>query len=688
MTPTPSKSKFRRFIRWLFIVVGAVVTFGAGYKLALEAVLHGKLEPSTRFGMIALPVGYTIALLFLVLLVISILRHISRHVKWLSRLGSSLFTWRMARRLLAGLVILATLIAVFYAEENWRGKRAWEKCKRDLEAKGEVLDWSAYIPAPIPDEQNIMKAPNMAKWFYKNSPEALSTNSLSSRFNFRRFFDPAKTNNPQPPILIARIVVVPTVVEAKNAGEISMQFPATGSGERLAKFIVDIVGPSTAGSQNLTFVQRSFSQIKPSRVFLQTDQRLSVTDLSQIIPASLVSSNVGHLRVEADVDPSSFRVVLATNPVITAADYLTVSDAWVPELNLIREALKRPQSRLEGDFQRPFDMPTLNFVAIRSVAQVAALRAQCCLLLGRSEQAFHELSLLYELRRFLAGKPAMVVSAMIDVAITGLYTSVIADGLKLHAWREPELIALQKQLHEITLPPVVTDSFRCERALQCQTLQVIPSRKLAEVYSLTDPSRSLWKRITDRAFPTYLLFKFAPRGWIYQNLVTIAAGEQDAIRILNPETQLIEPGKAAEVSRRLERLRTRWSPFTIVASFTLPNYGKAMQATAQNQTLVNQAFVACGLERYRLAHGEYPETLDALVPQFVEKLPRDIIGGQPRHYRRTDPPSPRGSGAASGKFVLYSVGWNETDDGGKPGRTKNGSLDYIRGDWVWETAGR
>jgi hypothetical protein len=99
----------------------------------------------------------------------------------------------------------------------------------------------------------------------------------------------------------------------------------------------------------------------------------------------------------------------------------------------------------------------------------------------------------------------------------------------------------------------------------------------------------------------------------------------------------------------------------------LPNFTKAMQTTARNQTLANEAYLACGLERYRLTHGQYPETLDALVPQFAEKPPHDIIGGQPLKYRR----------AADGQFVLYSVGWNEKDDGGVPGQT------VADGDWVW-----
>ena len=73
--------------------------------------------------------------------------------------------WRIPRRILIALAILATLIAIFYTEEDWRGKRAWENCKRELEAKGMVLDWEKFIPPPVPDDQNFFKAPKMANWF-------------------------------------------------------------------------------------------------------------------------------------------------------------------------------------------------------------------------------------------------------------------------------------------------------------------------------------------------------------------------------------------------------------------------------------------------------------------------------------------------------------------------------------------
>jgi Sigma-70 region 2 len=76
-----------------------------------------------------------------------------------------------------------------------------------------------------------------------------------------------------------------------------------------------------------------------------------------------------------------------------------------------------------------------------------------------------------------------------------------------------------------------------------------------------------------------------------------------------------------------------------------------------------------------LARANDPESLDALAPQFIAKVPHDVIGGGPLHYRRTD----------DGQFVLYSVGWNETDDGGvavlNKGSTAN--VDINEGDWVW-----
>ena len=106
----------------------------------------------------------------------------------------------------------------------------------------------------------------------------------------------------------------------------------------------------------------------------------------------------------------------------------------------------------------------------------------------------------------------------------------------------------------------------------------------------------------------------------------------------------------------------------------VPAVIKSAMKSAFAQTAIDLARVACALERYRLAHGSYPETLGELEGQFIEKIPHNIINGEPLKYRRTE----------GGRFVLYSVGWNETDDGGIPGRSSTGrGHRQDEGDWVW-----
>ena len=68
-----------------------------------------------------------------------------------SRVLRHLFSTRLLGRFLFAAACAATLLGVLYAVENWRGRQAWEKCRRDLETKGAKLNWDAFVPAPVPD---------------------------------------------------------------------------------------------------------------------------------------------------------------------------------------------------------------------------------------------------------------------------------------------------------------------------------------------------------------------------------------------------------------------------------------------------------------------------------------------------------------------------------------------------------
>jgi len=83
---------------------------------------------------------------------------LARRVQWFWSLSLA------GRGVVIGLVAVA-LFAAFYSEENWRGKRTWEACRRDLAARGVELDWSKFAPPPVPDDQNFAMTPFLAPLF-------------------------------------------------------------------------------------------------------------------------------------------------------------------------------------------------------------------------------------------------------------------------------------------------------------------------------------------------------------------------------------------------------------------------------------------------------------------------------------------------------------------------------------------
>ncbi len=80
-------------------------------------------------------------------------------------------------RMLVKLLMLAVgLICVlafgwwlYCQSENAYGRKEWARVKAALEAKGERLDWAAFIPAEVPDTENFMRTPFMEGTVYRDT---------------------------------------------------------------------------------------------------------------------------------------------------------------------------------------------------------------------------------------------------------------------------------------------------------------------------------------------------------------------------------------------------------------------------------------------------------------------------------------------------------------------------------------
>ena len=779
MNETPKAKSARRIPRTLLIWLASFILIALATGIALLPTDGTpKKSPDILWSLFFGVLGASILVCLLVF------------IRWLG-------CWHNLRRALVGLAILATLAAIFYTEEDWRGKRAWDNCKRELEAKGEVLDWNAYIPPPVPDDQNFFKAPHMTEWFVKhtnatapnelyeklsrfptNNPVVLAewtwqplltakniaaANSenadlvlkYSSTLSRPHIFTEANVpvvsdENPDTnaPIAVIQFHDVPLTTAIKNLarqaginylldpnigynqpgknGQIKsepslsvrwkiitaraallalldnfdlqlIENPNAGlaritlknsdtpqiyaspalNGE-IKQLLQNVVGTNIIGARGDRLLAKSPAEIKPTRIILESGQKPDpeiIAWFTQCFPTNVTGGGSPRIHIEPPIGtipvPNTFRVIL--DHASSAADYLAWSDQAVPDFDLIREALKRPYARMDGDYSIPAESPIPNFLAVRSMAQVLAERAQCHFLLNQPEQALDDLTRIHDMCHLLeaapTGKPMFLVSSMINVAVSGLYVDTIAYSFQKNAWQEPQFAALQKQLAEINLTPLVFESLKEGPAFACRDAEILPLPKMAS-YGRFDAET--WQdKVFDRLYDWLW-----PRGWTYQNMVNVVQVDQNWLAGFDLAHETISPHTMDSALQNVSNFLDRKSPFRILATIAVPNFVKAEQVTAYNQTMVNEAQIACALERYHLAYGDYPETLDTLAPQFMEKIPHDIIGGQPLHYHRTD----------DGKFLLYSVGWNETDDGGLDVSTqnKNGVTDFTKGDWVWK----
>ena len=108
----------------------------------------------------------------------------------------------------------------------------------------------------------------------------------------------------------------------------------------------------------------------------------------------------------------------------------------------------------------------------------------------------------------------------------------------------------------------------------------------------------------------------------------------------------------------------RLHPLRYPASVMIIDGVAFAKTQAVHEATMRLARVTLTLRQYELCHRECPDALDELVPEYMDSVPLDPFSGEPLLYR------PQEDG-----FLLYSIGRNLKDDGGRP--------DEFDGDWIW-----
>jgi len=122
---------------------------------------------------------------------------------------------------------------------------------------------------------------------------------------------------------------------------------------------------------------------------------------------------------------------------------------------------------------------------------------------------------------------------------------------------------------------------------------------------------------------------------------------------------------------------TNWNRRTFILQEVFDSGEGQRLRMATTETKRRMLVAAIALKRYQMHHGNYPEQLSALVPEFVSSVPMDFMDGQPLRYRLQK----------DGSYLLYSVAADGKDNGGKSEMSGNVSAGFKFGadgtDWVW-----
>ena len=346
-----------------------------------------------------------------------------------------------------------------------------------------------------------------------------------------------------------------------------------------------------------------------------------------------------------------------------AADVLrAIEHRFGPDLAELAEAERRPHAVFPVKWELGIAAMLPHMQQIQTAAKVHALRLSAHLAQRNTAAAYAEFRGLQRLYQALEKEPTLI-SGLVRISVLQIAVSGVWEGVVAGAWDAASLERIQSDLagHDL----LSDASFACsaERAFLNSVLDNARSGKTpfggAEMGLDGDPARQM-------------LFRAIPKipGWILLNQMAINRYyDQFPARFDGKAARFYDTGATDAELQAINRSIVKQHIYLLYRTM-IPAITNVEKKFLYTHTALQLSALACALERCRLAEGAYPETLASLVPRYVSTLPHDVMTGEPLHYRRT----------ADGKFLLYSVATNGTDDGGAIGEKKN---DATQLDWAW-----
>lgn len=508
-----------------------------------------------------------------------------RHLPSLHRVLGSRRCWKALGFTALGLI---TLLALFYAVENWRGARAWKAVRDQLRAQGEPLSFAELVPPMPPEEENFAMTP-----FFRGA--------------FDKTIDPAT---------------------GKARWELWQEQRNEQRRPKLGPLGLDLDGTWRLGERARV-------------VWKEWELREVEKELSAPLNTNDPFGVLGQFVGQASGD-----------------------------LEVIETALQRPHSQFPVRYEDNVGALLPHLSELKWLSRMFTFRAHVRFAASEPAPALADILSALSLADTLKNEPRLV-SQLVRQAILNISLQPIWEGLADRVWTADQIRELQTRLAAVDVLASYQFAMRGERTFALDLADMVErERNFATIGSANAPNYyPPSEQLRDK------LINYAPKGWYLHNKAFMARLHNDiSVPAVDPIQHRVHLDRMGDYDAELEAAITSDGKL-FIARLVMPAVGKAAIRAAADQAALDLAVVACALERHRLTKGAYPDQLAALAPDYLTGVPHDLMDGQPLRCQLED-----------GRFTLYSIGVNGTDDSGhaafkevRDGRT----WQRDEGDWVW-----
>ncbi len=305
-------------------------------------------------------------------------------------------------------------------------------------------------------------------------------------------------------------------------------------------------------------------------------------------------------------------------------------------LELLHDAASIPNCRYGIDLSRGNAVQTPHFGPLRDAARLLMLEAVLSAAQDDSESATQAVVSGYGLARSLLREP-LLISQLVRNACSNLASQALEHVVNRVELGDAQLARIEEALLASYDPNAMVRALAGER---CFMLGSVDDPRAA---GMNGPPVALWH-------------------------LSGALGLLDLglIRSLDHMSAHMEIAQSVPHHRQqaittLESQREGGSRLTLFLDSLTPAIGRIITLDLHHLAQLQVTRTAIAVQRYRLAQGRLPQTLDDLTPAFLEAMPTDPFDGQPLRFQALDL-----------GFVVYSIGPDGTDDGGRQRQPRRG----------------